>query len=281
MATLESVFRKEFREVTAALRSVHSIYDLPNPLKGKLPIIKERVYRINGIEDPTFSFLNGKIVFGMAGIKPERRVIDPRNGKVKLNAAGEEIKETPVTPRSSIWIRSMEKVNIPRGKLGDGFNYADMWSNAPQNAKYIYAIPKANLYEMQMCALAASSRKLRAYHGFQFDTWTFGKLNVAVIPYNPTSTYQNTIILGVKPSVDFKAEMGAYVNGLIKEGVIPDIPYFGLESGQNLVETPIEAAYDEFEGESDLSLEERGALTYAQAEMRELGAEPVVEWEED
>lgn len=294
MATLESVFKSEFKKVTQALYTNKSVFDLPNPLLGALGVAKAKAYTVKGISDAQesekatgsnvafleqFKILDDLVVVDAGNLKPERTVRD-RVYKPVLDINGEVVKETPNTPNGSVWVRSKTRVQIPNTEENNGFDHADFWSEAPDGYRYIYCIPKKFLFRKNMCALAVSTTKLKAYKGFAFNTWRHGKITLAVIPYNPNQKYRNTVILGTKSSDDFEKEIHYYVQALIAQGVIPDPAYFQVDGGhQNLVTQEIDPAYEAWEGQSEISLEEEGALSYAKAASMGSSEDPVVEWE--
>lgn len=285
MPTLERIFKKEFRDTTAKLYTNKSVYELPNPLEGALGVAQNRAYLVKGIADEgsddsvinEFSVLNDKVVIDMGKVAPELTV--RVHGQIQYDVNGEVEKQRPPTPTGSVWVRTKQPVKIPRRADLGKFGYANIWDQAPDAYKYVYCIPKEYLYLRNMCALVVSTRKLKAYKGYSFQTWSSGKITVAVIPYNPNQKYQNTVILGTKASDDFDKEMHFYVQKLIEAGIIPDPAHFQVDAGnQNLVTQEIEPAFEGYNGNSEISLAEEGALSYAKASQFS-DDDPHIEWE--
>lgn len=279
MPTLDDILAKELRQTIGKLPTIPSIYELPNPLEGKGEIQEGRVYRVKGIEDSVFSPLNDELVVDMGRVKPERTVRG-KAGRAKRDERNQIIKEKPSTPAGSKFIRTKHKLDIPFRFESTGFNYADFIGDLEDGYKYIYAIPKDNLYTVHMTALAVSSRTMRCYSGHKFKTWHFGSLTVAVIPYNPKSKYTNTIILLTKAGIDYGEEIKEYVNGLIAQGVIPNVADFSVEGGyRNLVYEEARISYDGYEEESTIPLSEEKSMSYATLAAMTDG-EPEVGWDE-
>lgn len=278
MPSLDDLLGRELRQTLGKLPKVASIYDMPNPLEGIGKIYDGRVYRVKGIEDPVFAPLNGELVLDLGRIKPERTVRG-KAGKAKRDEREEIIKEKPTTPEGAKFIRTERKIDIPFKFKSDGFNYADYLGAAEDGYKYIYAVPKENLYTVNMTALAVSSRALKCYSGHKFKTWHYGSLTIAVIPYNPNSKYTNTIILSTKASLDYDKEIQEYVNGLIKEGIIPNVPDFSVEGGyRNLVYEEARVSYEGYEEESTIPLSEEKSMSYATMAAM-VDGEPEVSWD--
>lgn len=279
MPSLEDNLKKELRQTLGILPKEPSIYRLPNPIDGDLPIIEGRMFHVRGIKDGTFSPLNGEYVLDMGKLKPERTVRE-RTGRAKRGANDEIVKEKPSTPEGTKYIRTKRKIDIPFKFSEEGFNYADSFEQASDGYKYIYAIPKDNLYTVHLTALAVSSRSLRCFHGHKFKTWHYGSLTIAVIPYNPNSKYTNTLILGTKVGLSYDEEIQKYVNGLIQEGVIPNVPDFVIDGGYtNLVYEEAQVAYEGYEEESVIPLSEERSLSYTTAASL-VDEDPEVDWDE-
>lgn len=282
MPTAEEIFIREFKRTVNTLPTNSSIFELPNPLKGTMKVPTSKAYKVKGIEDETFSALNGEIVEDMGKLVPERSVLG-RNGKRQYDEDNNVIKEKPKTPSGSIYIRTSKKIAVPYGvDLGD-FNYADAWGGAPDDLKYVYAVPKDNLYIVNMTALAVSTKKLKCYHGHQFKTWNYGTLSICVIPYNPNASYTNTIILGVRPGLDYDNEIKKYVNDLIEKKIIPDVGYYNVSGGiggdeNNIVHNQATPTYAEYEEESQIPISEQRAMSYETATAL-ADNEPEVSWE--
>lgn len=266
MTTAEEHFAREFKKTLATLPVQPSILDMPNVLGDPIiPMGKE--YYIRNIVDAVFSPLNGEMVIEMGSIIPELSVFD-KAGKRKKDVSGDTLKTRPSTPSGSIFIRSAKKLNIPFKYLDQetSFAYADSWVGAPDGRKYIYAVPKSNLFRVNLTALAVSTKKLKAFYGHTFKTWHYGQITVAVIPYNANAKYSNTRILKVGFGVDYDVDIKKYVNGLILKGIVPDVGNYAVDGGlTNLVFGTITPEYDDYVQESILALSEEKAITYDQA----------------
>lgn len=280
MASLEDNFKKEFRQTLGVLPKVTSIYELSNPLEGKMEVTSGHMYKVRGIESDVFGVLNGHNVLDLGELRPERTVRD-RAGKPKLDENENTVTEKPSTPSGSRFIRTKRKVDIPLRYEVDGFNFADSFEDATDGYPYIYAVPRENLYTVNLTALAVSSRALKCYYGHRFKTWHFGNLTVAVIPYNPNSKYTNTLIIGTKAGLDYDEEIKTYVNGLIAAGIVPNVPDFTVDGGySNIVYEEAKVTYDGYEPESVIPVSEEGSLTYKTAASLAGSSDPEVEWEE-
>lgn len=267
MATSEDIFAREFRETLRRLAAqpggrLH-VSELHNPLT-ELSIPVGRPFEVDGIEDSLFSKLNGAEVYALGKVKPERYVYE-RTGKRKVDLHGNEVTEVPTTPKGSLWVRTDRKIDIPyRFKDGDkGFNYANAWRNAPGPHKYVYAVPKENLYSITLSALAVSVRTMKCFSGYTFKSWHFGNLNLAVIPYNPNAKYTDTVILGTKKGIDYDQEINKFVGFQVEAGIIPRIPNYYVNGTENLVYKEMVPSYSDYVPRSEKPLSEEGSLTYS------------------
>lgn len=263
MATAEEHFTREFNKTLATLPKRPSILDMPSVLpEPTIPLGRE--YFVRSVGDSVFSPLNGELVVEMGSIVPELSVFD-KAGKRKKNAAGETIKVRPKTPSGSMFVRSSKKIDIPfkYSEQETSFSYADSWVSAPDGRRYVYCVPKSNLFRVNLTALAVSTKKLKAFYGHTFRTWHYGQITVAVIPYNPTAKYSNTRILSIGLGVDYDEDIKTYINGLIAKGIVPDVGNYDIDGGlNNLVFGTITPDHDDYVQESILALSEEKAISY-------------------
>jgi len=263
MATAEEHFVREFNKTLAILPKRASLLEMHNPLT-KVVIPSGREYYIRGLEDETFGSLNGQLVVEMGSLVPELSVFD-RAGKRKKDVHGKPLKERPRAANGSMFIRTSQKVDIPFkfSEQETPFSYADAWVDAPDGRKYVYAVPKSNLFRVNLTALVVSTKKVKAYYGHTFKTWHYGQITVAVIPYNPSAKYSNTRILKVGVGVDYDADIKKYIDGLILKGIVPDVGKYATDGGlNNLVFGTISPDHDNYVAESILALSEEKAITY-------------------
>lgn len=266
MVSSDEQFAREFKRTTSTLTSQiggkYPISELPSVLPN-LTVDEGQFYKVEGIENEIFSVMNGRKVIRATGIKPERSVFD-RAGKRKYDIDGNALTEKVTTPGGSVFVRTDEIVPIPFKFSDPEYTYANRLPEAiGSKYTYMYSIPKRHLYRMNRVALAVSSKTLKCYKGFQFKTWHYGTVTLAVIPYNANRTYTDTVILGTKNTIDFNAEITVWVNRMVDLGIVPNIPDFFINGYENLVVTELNPTYTEFEELSMVSLDEEKSVSYS------------------
>ena len=111
----------------------------------------------------------------------------------------------------------------------------------------IYILPTSVLYKTNFNALAISTKKMKCFSGVAIKTWNMGILNICVVPYKVGRTYESTIILKVKQSLDFTKDVAQLTKVLESKGVISNPVDYMTEEGENIGVTPIVPAYDSIE----------------------------------
>lgn len=222
----------------------------PQVFPSSQPVFPESLaYRIQGIEEEVFAPLNGVDVFGLPrGIQPERLV--RVNNEVQRDFEGKPMRERVATPAGSIFIRSKFPVDIPyryKYLVEQGFTFAEMWASAPDEYRYMYAVPRDNVFSRSLVALVlASKRPSKFYKAFQYRSWSLGTLTLAVIPYDPFREYFQTVILSVKSSIDFSVEMDTTVTALQVLRIIPPLQPLVDVNGSSLVAKELEPTVEGF-----------------------------------
>lgn len=248
MATLDTIFKREFKTSRNRLGEHLSLFELPLK-KGNLPRVD--FYRVLGIEDQYFSRLNNANVMIMRGTELERRLLNTR-GEFRVDKTGKLLKEVVPVPRGSIAVLSKVRLGLPFKYKLDGYDYVDYIDSTNDRGevisrKYIYILPKDKLYKTNLNALAISNRTMKAFSSIKIATWGVGFLYLNVIPYKPNRQYQNTVVLSVKNSLDFSKEISTVMGDLVRLGLISNPSEYVLETGENIAITQQPPAYDSFE----------------------------------
>lgn len=288
VATLTEIFKREFKTARANLPVNTSIYDLNLPQsslpKGNFYVvdgITEDLYKdLNG---------QHVMLYPRQGGKPlERRRLNSEGEFMYDRQGNHRIDEIPC-PKGYVAVVSRFALTLPYEAERNGYNYVDYFdlpeseANGLKSSKakadielydlfgygeeenssadvvegeeplirhFIYVLPKSVLYKVHFNALAVSSKTMKAYEGISVKTWTSGVLHICVIPYKAGNTYANTVILDVKPSLDFEEEVSELLGYLVQHGIMSDPYEYLTDEGENLGISEVVPAYDKFEYQS-------------------------------
>ena len=146
VTVLENLVSELKRSVSRPNKSFLNIpvIDLPKPSN----LVK--YYKVEGIKEEYFDKLNGTIVTGLPkGSEPSRRVIN-RAGKTEHNFDGTVKRERVTVPRELLPVISGESLSLPYSYKYRDNQYIDFLIEKSGKKKYIYAVNKRNLYELNM-----------------------------------------------------------------------------------------------------------------------------------
>lgn len=245
MAMLDEIFKREFNQTRNHLKGGTSIYELGIKPKA-LP--KNDFYNVKGIEVDYFSKLNDSNVMLLPrGYELRKRLLKSKDERgFRVDKDGNVRTVAVSVPKGSVAVMSPMPIGLPYMYREDGYDYVD-YIEAGGSRRYIYILPTSVLYKANFNALAMSTKKMKSFSGVSLKTWNMGILNLCIVPYRVGRTYDNTIILKVKQSLDFSKEVNQLIGVLESNGVISNPSDYMLDDGENIGVTPIDPAYDSME----------------------------------
>ena len=251
VTVLENLVSELKRSVSRPNKSFLNIpvIDLPKPSN----LVK--YYKVEGIKEEYFDKLNGTIVTGLPkGSEPSRRVIN-RAGKTEHNFDGTVKRERVTVPRELLPVISGESLSLPYSYKYRDNQYIDFLIEKSGKKKYIYAVNKRNLYELNMVSLVLSrNRIVKSYSQVQIQTWEYGKLYLSLVPYVTRETHRSRTLSVGLPGSFTKAIPDLY-RFWIRNGIAPNPEDFGAEY-QDLLYRIMEGDVDAPEVYSELSVAE-------------------------
>ena len=245
MATLDEIFKGEFNKTRNNLKGCVSIYDLGIKPKS-LP--KNDFYNVKGVEVEYYKKLNdSNVMLVPCGFELRRRLLKAKDeGGFRRDKDG-NIRTVEVSvPRGSVAVMSPMPLGLPFSFKAEGYDYVDYIEEGGKR-RYIYILPTSVLYKTNFNALAISTKKMKCFSGVAIKTWNMGILNICVVPYKVGRTYESTIILKVKQSLDFTKDVAQLTKVLESKGVISNPVDYMTEEGENMGVTPIVPSYDSIE----------------------------------
>lgn len=273
MATLESVFIKEFNRSMASSIKSKNIYQIELPEESKTWRVSGcEMYAVRGITPEAgglYTGLNKTVVSKLPkGMVASRRKVDLVTRDFKRDANGRYIYEEVKVPKGSMVVLSRVNLNLKFGYKSneDGFEYIDFVSNK-DGREYMYIVPKKYIYKLNQTALALSVKNMKNFSGMGYKTWDSGVIFLHVIPYNHNVRYVGTKILKTGTTLNYKKEVEAIISYWVKNNIIPDIKLCNTEEKGNLILKETSAGYYEYEQYEELSLGEKeiyGSSNYSE-----------------
>ena len=265
MASLESVFIKEFNRGIRMSGAVKDIYKVPLPEECKSWKVSGcELYGVNGLGESSglFRALNGTLV------KKIPRNADAKKRKVDLVTRdfvrgndGRFVYEDVKVPSGSMVVISDKSLNLPYNyKCEDpGFGYID-FITVGGNREFLYYIPKKNMFKVNQTALALSVKNMKNYSGMGYLSWKFGTIYLHIIPYAPTRSYVGSKILKTGYSLNFTEEVRKIVDFWEENRVIPRIQLCETSFNGNLVLRETQRGYEVYNPVDELSVGDRITL---------------------
>lgn len=243
----DELFYREFRDMINDRKAQlggsekFQIDNLPIPKEitsGGIP--KTPMAYVKGINTPCFDKLNKSEVQLTNKTTLKKRLLNSdgtfrrgEDGKVKVTEVS--VKQGFVAVLSDINIH-LKKYQIENGvkrqiSYPDGFRYVD-YIETKVGRKYIYIIPKGNVYKMNMCALIMTKNPHRIYYrGCKTVLQNGENIYIYVVPFKRYSEMTEYRVLKVKSSLSFDAEVTAILRYWVKMGVIFDYYLTSLDTG--------------------------------------------------
>lgn len=252
MKTADQVFAKEFKDMMNGRRSItgyFNITDIPVPSIPSLltNLGKGEVCLVKGIKEPFFDKLNNsEVQLVTTPTLMKRQVLSDgsfrvdRNGDYVLIQVPVKQGFVPIHSNKSIGLKNRIVVNGVERKhtLSEGYKYVDFFELNGEK-RYIYIVPKENVYPMNLCALVITPNTHRNfYKGCKLALQNGHYLYLYVIPYKAGRETRGYRVLGVKPSPNFDIEVKKLLEYWMRIGVIFDLNLTALENqvgGENNV----------------------------------------------
>ena len=262
MASLESVFIKEFNR-SIRMQNIHkNIYDVPLPDSVKSwNVSGSDVFAIKGISSSAglYQGLNKTLAKKLPqGMVASKRRVDLVTRDFVKDENGRFVYDDIKVPNGSMVIVSGKQLELPYKYSCDekGFSYIDFVENKGIR-EYMYCVPKKYLYKVNQTALALSVKNMKNFKGMGYQSWHYGVIFLHVIPYKPGVKYTGSKILKTGIGLGYSSDIVEIVDFWNKEGVIPYLPYCNTDTQGNLVTKPTETGYDEYIPVEELSLGDR------------------------
>lgn len=270
MATSEEQFIREFNSFTKL--SKPSVHGMPTGVEIGVPVNEPPLgplVKVGGVpsDHGGYSDLNGiRVMLSGKRIAPQRPVLD-RTGKRKVGLDGKLVLEDVVTPHKSVWVLSKTKVDIPFKAKYTGYDYSAPIMHDGVTY-YMYCLPRSVVYDINLCALAISTKKLKSYNTTSISTWKNGKLYLSVIPWRFSAEYTNTKVIAVKEGTDFREEASKWVHYCVSQMLIPHAPDFDVADGNLVIsDVPADLSEDSYVAVSPLSIDDlRTGVRYSSFE---------------
>lgn len=256
MATLESVFIKEFKRNTRASQITKNIFDVPLPPESKnWNVSNAELCAVKGISENIYKGLNGALVKKLPkGVVASKRKTDLVTKDFVRDSNNRFVYEDVKVPAGSIVVLSKKNLNLPYNyKADDGFGYIDYVSDGVSK-EYMYIIPKIYLYQVHQTALALSVKNMKNFAGMGYVSWKYGTIFLHIIPYKPRQSYVGSKILKTSVSLNYNSEVKSIVDYWIANNVIPNIALCETEIEGNLVVKETMTGYDDYQFLEELSL---------------------------
>lgn len=224
----DELTKKEFKAYLTINHKGWTIKDLHLRPSSKIPIKKgvaKAFYQVRGIQDEKYSKLNDTVVEKYPKSKLPHLMLQNHTSKPMLNDEGKPRYEFKDKPEGSSAIVSPVNLGLPYkySPTENGLDFALRFPNdGSEENRYGYYIPDKYLYGINLTALVVSGRNnVKAYFGESLTTYEMGKIFIGVIPFKGKIDYINTVVLGVKPSLDWDRDIEILEQDLVRVGVIP------------------------------------------------------------
>ena len=253
----------EFRDATAVQSK--SIFDISLPEETKNWFVSgTNEYAVRDVTLEEFSPLNEAIVMQVPKHKAvKRRKIDKVTRKYATDGSNYVYEDYKV-PTGSMAVVSNINLYLPydwfKTDSKDGYGYVDYFVSMGKRL-YIYVLPKEVLYKANQTALVVSKKSnMKCYSGVGFKTWKYGMLYLYVIPYNPSTTYAESIVLKTSLSTNYSQEKDILVEHWQERGIIPNLALCRLSDGSSLAESSMGNTYAEYNAIELLPLSKKEIL---------------------
>lgn len=211
-----------------------------------------------------FKPLNETIVMQVPRNKAiQRRKIDKVTRKYATDG-NTYVYEDYKVPTGSIAIISNINLDLPfdwfKTDSKDGYGYVDYFMSNNRRL-YIYVLPKEVLYKANQTALVISKKSsMKCYSGIGYKTWKYGMLYLYIIPYNPSTTYAESIVLKTSLSTNYAKERDILVKHWQDLNIIPNLALCKLSDDTSLAESPMGNTYAEYNALELLPLSKKEIL---------------------
>lgn len=244
MKTADQIFVKEFKDMMNGRRSMSGVFNLVDIPVPNIPTLisnlgKGEVCLVRGIKESFFDTLNNaEVQLVTTPILVKRQVLSDSSFRVDKNGdyvfTQVPVKQGFVAVHSnkSIGLRNRIEVNGVERKHTptEGFRYVDFFELNGER-RYIYLIPKENVYPLSLCALIITPNTHRNfYKGCKVALQNGHYLYLYVIPYKAGKETRGYRVLGVKPSTIFDVEVKKLLQYWMRISVIFDLNLTALEN---------------------------------------------------
>lgn len=245
--TNDELFVKEFKEMMIARqmsnRATASSYmqylkypeDLNN-LEGlpnlEFVMIKGIPLNIKDEWGMDFSALNRKIgqIMPVTSVPQKQRFAD---ASIAKNSKGEVITKDVPVPKDSLVVITTARVGMEQGKKTkrtNDFMLVDVVNKKGKNY-YVYFIPKAFLYKVNLCSLIATpNRQRKFYKGYEIALTAGIYMYLFVVPYKEGKEEARQII-STKASFDFDNELNSILRLWVENNIMFNPNETRLEQG--------------------------------------------------
>ena len=241
MAYPDKLFCQEFRQMMTDRNSQigsdprFHLVELPMPVLSSMfsATVNSSFAQVDGVKEEYFSSLNESVVTVLKRGEFKKRQVDSEGNFLKDRDGHIVYTQVPV-PHGSVAIlskkciglrnRIVENGVVKRYEPSQGFKYVDYVDLAGgKGRRYIYIIPKANVFSLNTCTLVLSQNNLRNfYKGYRLALQNGSYVYLYVVPTAKLrqSSYR---ILGTKFSPDFSSEINSILKLWQSLGVIFDL----------------------------------------------------------
>lgn len=244
MRTADQVFAKEFKDMMNGRRSItgnFNITNIPIPFMPSLitNLGKGEICLVKGIKEQFFEKLNNsEVQLINKSVLMKRQVLS--DGSFREDKEGNYVYiQVPIKQgfiavhsnksiklKNRILVNGVERKHIPT----EGYKYIDYFELNGER-RYIYTIPKENVYPLSLCALVITPNKHKSFFkGCKIALQNGYYLNLYIIPYKPGREYRGLRVLGVKTSTNFDTEVRQLLEYWMQIGVIFNLNLTALEN---------------------------------------------------
>lgn len=237
----DEIFIKQFKNmmnIRSSLFPPFKLSDLPlgDDMFSGTP--KRSLAIIRGIDEPFFSRLNNWTV-ELVGRSTLSKRLALSDGSFRKDDKGNYVVTPVPVPNISVAVISSLSIGLLRkyedGRIhnvSDGFKYVDYFVS-DGNKKYIYIIPRSNVYKLNLSALVVSLTHRRSfYKGCKLALQNGRYVYLYVVPFKYRS-YGEEVVVGVKPSINFEKEVSTLLSYWLSIGVTFDLSLTKLDDTLN------------------------------------------------
>lgn len=194
--SIDDIFEREFKTmVTDRLREKGGAPITTIPVPPELDMGSKRLRKrgyVRRIEEPFFERLNKTQVELYGRGKLEKRQV-LSDGTFRKDKEGNYVTDNYPVPQGSVAIISTCSIGLKRfvekdsrkveHKPSKGYGYVDYFEEENVR-KYIYVVPKENVYHVNLCALVVSvNQRVKRYASTQVTLTNGMKVFVEIVPY--------------------------------------------------------------------------------------------------